>query len=158
MTPTGVEIVLDFLTNAFDPNKIADTVARLVDPQATYVSLAFDDPDLNRIMPWAGTKHGSQAFVDNFRGITTRWDNEAVEVLHSLEQDGHVAIFGSFTQRSVKLGKAVTSPFAVYAEIDEGKITFFQYMEDTFATADSFRSGGTWTIEADPDAASPIHV
>lgn len=80
MTPTGVDIVLDFLTHAFDPSTLVDTVERLVDPAATYVSLAFDDPDLNRFMPWAGTKHGSQAFVDNVRGITTRWNNEAVEV------------------------------------------------------------------------------
>jgi hypothetical protein len=41
---------------------------------------------------------------------------------------------------------------AVLAKVIDGRITYFQYMEDTFATARSFRSGGTWTIDAAPDA------
>jgi hypothetical protein len=31
-------------------------------------------------------------------------------------------------------------------------------MEDTFANARTFRSGGTWTIQADPEADAPIEI
>lgn len=38
-----------------------DVVNRVVAPDATYVSLNTENPELNKIMPWAGTSHGPQA-------------------------------------------------------------------------------------------------
>ena len=46
LTPT--ETVLAVLRDATDPA----TIAALVEPDATYVSLNYDNPDLRRIMPW----------------------------------------------------------------------------------------------------------
>ena len=60
-------------------------------------------------------------------------------------------MFGRFTYRSVTLGKAVTSPFAILAKVKDGQITFMQFMEDTFGTAATFRSGGVVTYRSDPD-------
>ncbi len=44
----------------------------VVAPDTTYVSLNTEDAELNKIMPWAGTSYGPQAFLDNlgtmFRG------------------------------------------------------------------------------------------
>ena len=37
--------------------------------------------------------------------------------------------------RLVSLGQAVRSPFSIHATVKDGKIAFFQFMEDTFATA-----------------------
>jgi hypothetical protein len=34
--------------------------------------------------------------------------------------------------------------------VRDGKITYMQFMEDTFCTASSFRSGGTWKFQSDP--------
>ena len=65
-----------------------------------------------------------------------------------------MAVFGSMTYRSVVLGKTVTSPFAVFRRVRDGKITYAQFMEDSFATARSFRSGGTWAISANPDGST----
>jgi hypothetical protein len=58
-----------------------------------------------------------------------------------------VAVFASFTYRSVSLGQAVRSPFSIHAKVKDGKIAFFQFMEDTFATARSFRSNGALAIQ-----------
>ena len=55
------------------------------------------------------------------------------------------------TYRSTVLGKQVTSPFAVYVEVTDGLCRHMQFMEDTFATAESFRSAGQWTIRSNPD-------
>ncbi len=55
------------------------------------------------------------------------------------------------TYRSSVLGKRVTSPFAIFAKVSDGKLTYMQFMEDTFATSASFRSGGRWTFHSDPD-------
>jgi hypothetical protein len=151
-------VVQEFLADAFDPRKLRDAVTRLVAADATHVSLNFDDPELHRIMPWAGTKHGRQAFVENFSGVTTRWKNEAFRITDTVSEGEHVALFGTFTLRSVKLGKAATSAFAVFAKVRDDRFIYFQFMEDTFATALTFRNGGAWRIEADPDAAEPIEV
>jgi hypothetical protein len=45
----------------------------------------------------------------------------------------------------------VRSPFAIHAKVHDGKIVFWQFMEDTFATARSFSRKGTWTIKTDPN-------
>ena len=45
----------------------------------------------------------------------------------------------------------IRSPFSIHAKVKDGKIAFFQFMEDTFATARSFRSNGAWAIQTQPD-------
>jgi hypothetical protein len=64
-------------------------------------------------------------------------------------------VFASFTYRSVSLGQAVRSPFSIHAKVKDGKIAFFQFMEDTFATARSFRSNGARAIQTQLDGSTP---
>jgi hypothetical protein len=63
----------------------------------------------------------------------------------------NVAVFGSFTYRSNTRGKSFTSSFSVHAKVKGGKIVYFLFMEDTFASSRSFSSGGTWTIKTAPN-------
>ena len=44
----------------------------------------------------------------------------------------------------------VTSPFAILVRVSGGLVTYLQFMEDTYATAASFRSAGSWTVHGDP--------
>jgi len=37
--------------------------------------------------------------------------------------------------------------------VKDGKITYFQFMEDTFATAATFKVSGTWKFHSDPNGA-----
>ncbi len=124
---------------------------RLVAPDATYVSLNFDNPDLRRIMPWAGTRTGPEAVLDTYTRVGRFWRSEAFEVGELFGDGGNVAVFGRFTYRSATLGKAVTSPFAILAKVSAGQVVFMQFMEDTFGTASTFRSGGVATYRSDPD-------
>jgi hypothetical protein len=55
-----------------------------------------------------------------------------------------VAMFGSFTYKTRTLGKEITSPFALLAKVTGDKISYIQFLEDTFGTASTFRAGGTW--------------
>ncbi len=150
MDSTPLGILTEFLDNAFDPTMITDVANLLVADDATYVSLNFEDADLAKIMPWAGTKRGRAAFVDNFLNISKQWTLEEFTPLETLVDGEKVALFGRFTLKSRTLGISATSPAAVLAKVADGKITYFQYMEDTFATARTFRSGGQWTINAKP--------
>jgi hypothetical protein len=40
---------------------------RLMTPDATYVSLNFDNPELKKVEPWTGTQKGPQALSDVLR-------------------------------------------------------------------------------------------
>ena len=135
-----------------DPTNL-DTVSALMAPDATYVSLNFSNPALKRVMPWAGTAIGPAAVVQTFIDVGRYWTKEAFEEIALFGDDHYAAVFGRMTYRSVVLGKQVTSPFAVYVEVVDGLCRHMQFMEDTLATTESFRSGGEWTIRSDPAGA-----
>ena len=71
----------------------------------------------------------------------------------SYGSDENVAVFGTFTYKSNTLRKVATSPFSILAKVKNGKIVYFQFMEDTFATAATFRVSGHWRIHSDPKGA-----
>lgn len=135
-----------------DPTNLGN-VSALMAPDATYVSLNFSNPALKRVMPWAGTTTGPAAVVQTFVDVGRYWIKEAFEEIALFGDDRYAAVFGRMTYRSVVLGKQVTSPFAVYVEVVDGLCRHMQFMEDTLATTESFRSGGEWLIRSDPAGA-----
>jgi ketosteroid isomerase-like protein len=153
MPADPIEVVGEWLQNLLDP----DVVKRLVAHDATYVSLNTDDPELQKIMPWAGTSHGPQAFLDNLGTMFTRWENQAFNVAAMFASDENVAVFGDFRYRSHSLGKVVSSPFSIFLKVVDGQVTYLQFLEDSYATASSFRKSGSWTVQTEPDA-EPIEV
>ncbi|AGY57222.1 nuclear transport factor 2 family protein [Gloeobacter kilaueensis] len=148
MSNSNVEIVQELLKGATQP----EVVNRFVAPDATYVSLTFDNPDLKKLMPWAGThKNGGPAGVLKvFQELNTFWTIEDLEVHDAFGEGENVALFGTFTTHSVKLDKKFTSPFVFFAKVNNGLVTYMQYMEDTFGTGSTFRSGGTWKFQSNP--------
>ena len=151
MPSTPVEIVQEFLAGTTNDEDIERVTGTLVAEDAKYVSLNFENPELKRIAPWTGTAYGPDAFKGAFGGVIRHWTNENFEIDEIFGEGERVAVFGHFTYRSITLGQATTSPFAIFARVGDGKITEWLFMEDTFATARTFRSGGTWTIQAEPD-------
>lgn len=132
--PTDLDFVKQFTTDDF-----------------IYVSLNYDHPDLKQIMPWAGTNEGTKGLVQTFIDVNRYWKTDDFQIQDSFENENGAAIFGSFTYTSTRLGKTVTSPFAVLARGENGKLSYVQFMEDTFATVRSFRESGEYLIKADPD-------
>ena len=61
MPANPIDVVGEWLQHLLDP----EVVNRIVAPDATYISLNSKDAELNKIMPWAGTSHGPQAFLDS---------------------------------------------------------------------------------------------
>jgi ketosteroid isomerase-like protein len=153
MPATPIEVVGEWMQNLLDPG----VVNRLVAPDASYVSLNTDNPELNEIMPWAGTSHGPQAFLDNLSTMFTRWENQAFNITTMFAADDNVAVFGDFRYRSHSLDKVVTSPFSILVKVVDGKVTYLQFLEDSYATAASFRKSGSWTVQTEPGA-EPVEV
>ncbi|RCW76335.1 nuclear transport factor 2 family protein [Pseudorhodoferax soli] len=144
----ATRVVAEFLQNTA-PEKIEAATNRLVAEDATYISLNFDNPELKKILPWTGTQKGRQAYITTFTGVAKLWTVEDFKIFDLFGAGDNVAVFGSFTYRSNARGKSFTSPFSVHAKVKNGKIVYFLFMEDTFASSRSFSSGGTWTIKTD---------
>jgi uncharacterized protein len=148
MSATPMEVVGRWLANLLD----ADVVNEIVAPDATYVSLNTENPELSKIMPWAGTSQGPQAFLDNLGQMFTRWENQAFNVTTMFASDENVAIFGDFRYKSHSLSQTVTSPFSILVKVVDGKVTYLQFLEDSYATASSFRKSGSWSVQTEPDS------
>ena len=147
MAQSPTELVKALLDDPTNP----EVVKSLVAPDATYVSLNYANDDLKRIMPWAGTAKGPDAVLSTYMRVGAYWKNEGFAIRDLFGEGENVAVFGILKFRSKTLGKAITSPFSIFAKVKEGKITYMQFMEDTFGTASTFRTGGAWTVHSDPN-------
>ena len=83
--------------------------------------------------------------------VSRYWHVDEIKIQDSFESNDGAAIFGYFTYTSNVLGKTVTSPFSVLARGENGKLSYVQFMEDTFATVRSFKANGEYIIKANPD-------
>ena len=153
MSASPIEVVGQWLQNLANP----DVVNKIVAQDATFVSLNTEDAELKKIMPWAGKFVGPKAFLYIRAGIFSQWDTEAFNVTTMFASDENVGVFGDFRYKSKSLGKVVASPFAILVKVVDGKVTYVQFMEDTYATASSFRKDGTWTVQTKADA-EPFQV
>lgn len=147
MATEQTELVQKLLSNITDP----ETVRSLCATDVTYVSLNYDNPDLRQVMPWCGTGSGAEAIVKTFRDVARYWIIDSFTPEDIFGEGENVAVFGRFTYTSTKLRKTVTSPFAILCKVRDGKIAYMQFMEDTFCTGSSFRSGGRWIFQSNPD-------
>jgi ketosteroid isomerase-like protein len=120
----------------------------------TYVSLNYENLPLKKIMPWAGTTAGTQALVQTFIDVGRYWRTDDFTIEDSFENVDGAALFGRFTYTSTVLGKTVTSPFAVLARGKNGKLSYIQFMEDTFGTVRSFLDSGSYRIKSNPDGST----
>ena len=127
-----------------------EVLRKLTTPDVTYVSLNFDDPELKKIEPWAGTHKGPEALPDVFAAIQRFWKTLDFKVTDAIEQGSRVALFGSFTYKSNVTGKEITSPFGLLARFAGDKVAYLQFLEDSYGTAASFKTGGKTRFHSDP--------
>jgi ketosteroid isomerase-like protein len=143
---TPLEVINKFLANTTNP----DVIREVVSEDATYISLNFDNPELKKILPWTGTSKGADRFIFTFAGVNEFWTIQNFEVQDIFNAEENVAVFGTFTYTSKTLNKSVTSPFSILAKVKDGKIYHFMFMEDTFATANTFRIGTIGKFHSSP--------
>jgi branched-chain amino acid transport system substrate-binding protein len=91
-----------------DPTNL-DHVSKLVAADASYVSLNFDDPELKRVMPWAGTSAGPRGIVQTFVDVAQKMAAPAGIEIVGVER--FAATDQSFVAQAIKL--LATSPDAV---------------------------------------------
>lgn len=154
MSRSPIDVVKTFLKDPTNPEVVGDLIAG----DATCVTLNYENKDLRKIMPWVGTARGPQAFLDAFTQVFQFWENQGFEIKELFGTGENVAVFGKFTYKSNTLGKVAVSPFSILAKVRAGKIVYFQYMEDTYATASTFKISGTWKVRSDPEVPKEFEV
>jgi len=145
--PTNLTAVLQTL---LQNTSNLEVLRQLMTPDVTYVSLSFDNPELKKVMPWTGTHKGPQALSDVFGAIQRYWKTLDFRVTDTIEQSNRVAFFGSFTYKSNVTGKEIMSPFALLARFEGDKVAYVQFLEDSYGTAGSFKTGGATRFHSDP--------
>jgi ketosteroid isomerase-like protein len=117
---------------AFGEGRIGDIVARMAD------STTFIQPG-GRDIPWAGT-YRTPAEVEGFFGKLA----DAVEVTdftprEYVEQDGVVVALGVWAGVARRTGKPFDSSWAMIWKLRDGKVWFYEALEDTDTIAEAFR-------------------
>ena len=145
--PTNLTGVLqEILQNTTNLKKLQ----QLMTPDVTYVSLNFNNSELKKVMPWTGTHRGPGALAEVFEAIQRFWKTLDFKVTDAIEQGSRAALFGSFTYKSNVTGKEITSPFALLARFEGERVAYVQFLEDSYGTAGSFKTGGTTRFHSDP--------
>lgn len=151
------DVVLAFLMNT-SKELVTYAAEKLVAADADYVSLNFSNPELKQIEPWAGTSKGREVYIYTFSNVGTYWNIDDFQITDLISENETVAVFGQFTYTSVFAQQTFTSPFSIKAMVKNGLITYFQFMEDTYASAASFRVSGEWIIQQDADSTKNFSV
>jgi uncharacterized protein len=140
----------DLLQQLLQNTTNVQVLRQLMTPDVTYVSLNFDNPELKKVMPWTGTHTGPQSLSKVFEAIQRFWKTLDFRVTDAIEQGSRVALFGSFTYKSYATGKEITSPFGLLARFEGDKVAYVQFLEDSYGTAGSFKTGGATRFHSDP--------
>lgn len=156
-TKAAKDVVLAFLYNT-SPDLVTNAAAQLVAQDAIYSSLNFNNPELKQIEPWTGTSTGRAVYVSTFSNVGTYWHIDDFQITDILSEGETVAVFGQFTYTSVHANITFSSPFSIKATVQDGLITYFQFMEDTYASAASFRVSGEWEIQQHADSSKNFKV
>jgi ketosteroid isomerase-like protein len=146
MSTTLTAVLQELLQNTSN----LKVLQQLMTPDVAYVSLNFSNPELKKVMPWTGTHKGPQELSDVFVAIQRFWKTLDFKVTDTIEQGSRVAFFGSFTYKSNVTGKEITSPFSLLARFEGEKVAYLQFLEDSYGTAGSFKTGGTTRFHSDP--------
>ncbi|KAL8658060.1 MAG: hypothetical protein Q9226_001321 [Calogaya cf. arnoldii] len=137
MSSTPVEVIKTLLANTSDLS-----VPHSHRPNATYVSLNYNNRFLQKILPCAGShpNEGPLAIFKTFATVNKIWSQEHSEISSLFGEGETAAVFDRFTYWFRTLGKESTSPFSIWAKVVEGKVVYLQFMEDTLDTTSTFNS------------------
>src|SRR5690242_18698281 len=88
-------------------------------------------------MPWTGTSRGPQAFLDNLDTTFMRWENQALNVTTMFRLGGERGRVQGLPLPVPLARRVVTSLFSILLKVVDGRVTYMQFLEDSYATASS---------------------
>ncbi len=139
---SNIQIVKDFLNNYGD----ISSYPTYLSSDVVYISLNENDDPLKKIMVWAGRHEGIEEFAKYSTLIANNMIFHKFDVEYVFGEGEDVAVFGTIEIESKNLKQKAHSPFAIRIKVQNGKINHFQFFEDTYETASTYRVSGKWNI------------
>ena len=132
-SPTAAETLQQYFSRTMRGDM--EAVDQYFTESPDYVLLSDDDPELRRILPWAGRQVDREGIKRAYGALL-----ETLEVVDSrpgvmMSSGEHVSVDGVFVYRVRPTGAVVTSPWAVHATVQDGRIVRFHFYEDSYAVA-----------------------
>ncbi|MDI6724460.1 MAG: nuclear transport factor 2 family protein [Methanobacterium sp.] len=118
-----------------------------------WIVASANHPLTRAAIPWTGKiMKGKEAVKNFFEQLFSEKNFEFIDIKFTDIVGGEnniVAAFGWFKYKSNPTGKVVESDVAIKITLSGGKIAQYQFYENTYAIAESFRLDGQWEIEND---------
>ena len=129
-----------------------EPVRSLVTEDVTYVSLNYDNPDLQSIMPWCAThdRAGPESIVKTFLDVRALLGGAVFPAGGGFRLGrirGHVRPLQLQIDGDFQSGELAVR----HLRQGQGRATISSSWRTRSATGASFRSGGKWTFRSDPD-------
>ena len=87
------DVLQAFLVNS-GKETVKHAAEALVAEDAVYISLNFENPELEQIEPWTGTRKGRQIYIDTFSNVGTYWEVNDFQITDLISEGETVAVFG----------------------------------------------------------------
>lgn len=113
-----------------DPGEIAAACAP---------DLVFEIQGDDGVLPWIGRKTGRAALADFVRDVRELTRPLALDVEDVLASERRAAVVGSLRTEILATGNVTAGQFAIVLTIDDGTITRFQMLEDSFDVSKAAR-------------------
>jgi ketosteroid isomerase-like protein len=91
------------------------------------------------IVPWIGKKTGRKGVAEFYAQIRTLITSESFEVTDILTNGNHAVVTGHLASRVNSTGKLIETAFAFDILVEDGLITRYHMLEDSFAVAQALQ-------------------
>lgn len=110
------------------------------------------DPESTIAIPWLGRYHGPAGAREFIAHLQANIDVIGFGPQTVVAEGDQVAVFGTFSYRAQSTGRQFDSNYAIRMKMRGEKICEYFFHENTYAVAAAFRTGGSWTMNADSRA------
>jgi ketosteroid isomerase-like protein len=126
-----VQAFYDALESGQAPEKVASLFAE---------NAEWEIPGDAERVPWAGLRKGRAGVAEFLRQLRALTEPVSFDVHRLLAEDNTVVALGELATRVKATGRVIESAFAANITVENGLITRYQFLEDTWAVSEAVRS------------------
>lgn len=133
-TPSAKETVTGFFTALRGEG--VEAALEFVAEDAVFVAVLGDD--FKRYLPMYGDFHGKDGVRAFISSLAENFDTQEFVTHKVIAEGDHAALWGRFHHRIKSTGNDFHSDWALICETQDGKISHYQFYEDTAALEAAF--------------------
>lgn len=92
-------------------------------------------PGNQTLAPWTGKRETKEEVKAFFKLLWGKTEYVSADIDHFLTENNCAVITGSFSTRMLQTGNTVDSPFSILIKVEDGLITKYRLLEDSYAVS-----------------------